>query len=260
MSILKKNPAVTVFTSEKDKHLFQRWQQTKDEETANQLIQQYMPLVNIITEKIYKSLPNSFHKDDIKSLALLGLYDALEKYDPERDLKFETYATFRIRGAILDGLRKEDWLPRKTRERAKKVASIVSSLEQKYLRSVTPEEVALEADLPVGEVRHLMDENYLSNILSIDEERNNDDHESQSFVLKDDTIKTPEEELVRSERIQELVQRIKELTEKEQLVLSLLYVEDLSFTEVGQILDLSTSRISQIHSKAIKKLRDLLQE
>ena len=184
----------------------------------------------------------------------------MEKYDPERDLKFETYATFRIRGAILDGLRKEDWLPRKTRERAKKVASIVSSLEQKYLRSVTPEEVALEADLPVGEVRHLMDENYLSNILSIDEERNNDDHESQSFVLKDDTIKTPEEELVRSERIQELVQRIKELTEKEQLVLSLLYVEDLSFTEVGQILDLSTSRISQIHSKAIKKLRDLLQE
>lgn len=260
MSIVKENPGSLKMNKQDDKTLFHIWKKTKDKEIANRLVEEYLPLVSMITDKIYKSLPKSIQRDDLFSLALSGLYEALEKYDPDRDLKFETYASFRIRGAILDGLRKEDWLPRKTREKAKKIEVIIARLEQKYLRSVTPEEVAREANLSVEEVQQLMDENFFSNILSMDEERNNEDNDSQSYIIKDDSIKTPEEELVHAERIKELTMRIKELNEKEQLVLSLIYKEELSFTEVGQIMELSTSRISQIHSKALRKLRDLLKE
>lgn len=245
-----------------ENELFYLWINERDDYAGNKLVEKYTPLVHIIVGKIYKTLPKSIAKDDLISLGFIGLYEALEKYDPARELKFETYASFRIRGSIIDGLRKEDWLPRKTREKTKKLEKVIQKLEQKYLRQVTPEEIAKEVDLPVDEVIALIDESYLSNILSIDDHipQNADERDQQSFVIQDEKIKTPEESILFTERVKELSEAIKKLTEKEQIVLNLFYKEELTLTEIGQVLELSTSRISQIHSKTIKKLRQYLQD
>ncbi|WAA11250.1 FliA/WhiG family RNA polymerase sigma factor [Fervidibacillus albus] len=244
---------------EKDEQrLFKNWLENRDENAANLLVKKYLPLVNIIVDKIQRSLPKSVSKDELFSLGMFGLYEALEKYDPDRQLKFETYASFRIRGSILDGLRKEDWLPRKTREKTKKIEKIIATLEQKYLRNVTVQEVAEEAGMSVSEVSTLLEDSFFANVLSIDDHEHDHEEEMPSFVIRDDEMKTPEEEMVYTENIEELAEAITKLSKKEQYVLSLFYQEDLTFTEIGQILDLSTSRISQIHRKAITKLKQLL--
>ncbi|MCU9612080.1 FliA/WhiG family RNA polymerase sigma factor [Caldibacillus lycopersici] len=247
-------------TKAEELSLFEQWKNERNDDAANMLVEKYMSLVHIITEKIYKTLPNSIAKEELKSLALVGLYESIDKFDPSRDLKFETYASFRIRGAILDGLRKEDWMPRKTREKAKKLEGTISRLEQKYLRNVTPAEIAAEMGISEEEVYALLDETFYSNILSMDETLDQGESDSQSFVIKDEKIRNPEEELIHSEKIQELAEVISNLSKNEQLVLSLFYKEELTFTEIGQIMERSTSRISQIHSKALATLRSLLKE
>ncbi|KIO61819.1 hypothetical protein B4064_0759 [Caldibacillus thermoamylovorans] len=240
--------------------LFYQWLKHRDEKIGNQLIEKYTPLVHLIVEKIYKNVPKSVMKDELISLGFSGLFEAMQKYDPGRELKFETYATFRIRGAILDGLRKEDWLPRKTREKMKKLETTIARLEQKYLRNVTPEEISKESELSVEEVHSLLGDNFYSNILSIDDHTNQkgDEKETQSFVIRDEKVKTPEESLLFAEKINELKKAIEKLSQNEQLVLNLFYKEELTFTEIGQILELSTSRISQIHTKSIEKLKAYL--
>lgn len=241
--------------------LFIEWQKNQNHAAGNALVRKYMPLVQMIVEKMARTVPRSVEKDELRSLALTGLYEALTKYDPKRNLKFTTYASFRIRGAILDGLRKEDWLPRKTREKVRKLEQTIAAMEQKFMRSPTPDEIARAAGIPVEEVQSLLDEVYFSNILSIDDNKQDDDEqEGKGYTLRDDSVKGPEEEIVFSETVQELAENIKQLNEKEQLVLSLIYQEELTLTEIGQIMDLSTSRISQIHSKAVKKLRAMMNE
>lgn len=192
------------------------------------------------------------------SLGMMGLFDALNKFDINRDLKFDTYASFRVRGAIIDGLRKEDWLPRSAREKAKKLESQIESLEQKLMRHATPEEVAAHMNLPVEEVYQTFQEHFFSNVLSINEQLDQEETEGKSFVIRDDNTKTPEQQSVHQELLGDLANNIKKLNEKEQLVISLFYSEELTLTEIGEMLDLSTSRISQIHSKALFKLRKLL--
>jgi RNA polymerase sigma factor FliA len=188
----------------------------------------------------------------------MGLLDALQKFDPTRDLKFDTYASFRVRGAILDGLRKEDWLPRSTRDRAKKIEAKTVELEQILLRHVTAEEVAASLEMAPEEVYQTTKEHFFANVLSMDEQLTDEDHESQSYSIKDDKTITPEEEVLKGEKMTELEKTILTLSAKEQLVLSLFYKEELTLTEIGEVMKLSTSRISQIHSKAIFKLRNLL--
>ena len=122
--------------------LWNDWITNKSSEAANELIVNYMYLVNFHAERISSQLPKSVSKEDVKSLGLLGLYDALKKFDPTRDLKFDTYASFRIRGSIIDGLRKEDWLPRSIREKAKKVEQAAEQYEQKHPREATAGEIA----------------------------------------------------------------------------------------------------------------------
>jgi len=189
---------------------------------------------------------------------MVGLFDALNKFDIKRDLKFDTYASFRVRGAIIDGLRKEDWLPRSAREKAKKLDAQIERLEQKYMRHVTPEELAENLELPVEEVYQTVQEHFFSNVLSINEQQDQEETDGKSFVIRDDTTKTPEQVIIKSELLGDLAENIQKLNEKEQLVLSLFYTEELTLTEIGEMLDLSTSRISQIHSKALFKLRKLL--
>lgn len=247
--------------SEQD-HLFYEWIEKRDDQIGNKLVEKYTPLVRIIVEKIYKTVPDTVIKDELFSLGLSGLFEAIEKYDPARDLKFETYASFRIRGAILDGLRKEDWLPRKAREKMKKIEKVAAALEQKKLRKVTPEEVSRETGYPVNEVYAVMNDYYTSNVLSIDDltSQTNKDQEPRTLAIRDERVMTPEENVLYNEKIENLSNAIKKLTKKEQLVLSLFYKEQLTLTEIGKILNLSTSRISQIHTKCLSKLKKELQE
>ncbi len=243
----------------KEAACWDRWVRDRDPEAGNMLVKKYTPLVTYHVQRISSGLPQNVSRDDIMSLGLQGLFDALTKFDPGRDLKFDTYASFRIRGTIIDGLRKEDWLSRSSREKSKRLKQEIEKLEQTQMRHVTPEEIAKHMGVTVDEIYQTMHEQYFSNILSIDQKLQDDEEESdQSFVLKDDDTKTPEQKTMMNELMGDLTEKIKELNDNEQLVLNLFYSEGLTLTEIGTVLNLSTSRISQIHSRALFKLRKLL--
>jgi RNA polymerase sigma factor FliA len=241
--------------------LWKKWQKEKDQDAGNELVKYYMPLVHYQVNRISAHLPKSVSKQEITSLAFMGLVDALEKFDMDRDLKFDTYASFRIRGAIIDGLRKEDWLPRSVRDKAKRIENATSVLEQKLNRKPTTEEIAKEVGMSLVEVEEVLKDYLFANILSIEEKVNDEDESNKEgigYVLADEHARLPENELIQKEKIKELIEAIKKLNEKEQLVISLFYDKELTLTEIGEVLGLSTSRISQIHSKAIIKLRDII--
>ncbi|MFF2752591.1 FliA/WhiG family RNA polymerase sigma factor [Psychrobacillus sp. NPDC058041] len=245
--------------STEEQLLWKNWIENKDPEAGDSLIRQYTPLVTYHVQRIGASIPKNISRDELKSLGMMGLFDALNKFDYSRDLKFDTYASFRVRGAIIDGLRKEDWLPRSSREKAKKLESRIEELEQRLMRHVTADEIADYVEIPVEEVYQTVQEHFFSNVLSIDEQlQDNEEMENKSFVIRDDSQKTPEQKMVKQELLQDLVEQINMLNENEQLVLSLFYTEELTLTVIGEMLNLSTSRISQIHSKALFKLRKLL--
>lgn len=236
-----------------------KWVDSRDAQAGNFLVKKYLPLVSYHVQRISATLPRNVSRDDIRSLGLMGLYDALEKFDPARDLKFDTYASFRIRGAILDGLRKEDWLPRSTRDKAKKIDAAIEKLEQRLMRNATVHEIAEEAKMQEDEVYSVMNEHFYANILSIDEQPDADEKDG-SYSIKDEKAIIPEEKVLKNEILEEMAEKILKLNEKEQLVLSLFYKEELTLTEIGEVMGLSTSRISQIHSKSIFKLRQLLEK
>lgn len=251
---------MTQLTLTDEQVIWQKWKDARDSQAGDVLIKKYMPLVSYHVQRISVGLPKSVNKDDLMSLGLYGLYDALEKFDPSRDLKFDTYASFRVRGAIIDGLRKEDWLPRSSREKAKRIEATIEKLEQKHLRNISSKEIANELGISEGEVVNVINEGFFANVLSIDEQLvDHEDGESIGFSIKDDNQQTPEEKIVKDELIAQLSDVILQLSEKEQLVISLFYKEELTLTEIGQIMNLSTSRISQIHSKALFKLRKILE-
>jgi len=236
-----------------------KWVVSRDAQAGNFLVKKYLPLVSYHVQRISATLPKNVSRDDIRSLGLMGLYDALEKFDPARDLKFDTYASFRIRGAILDGLRKEDWLPRSTRDKAKKIDAAIEKLEQRLMRNATVHEIAEEAEMQEDEVYSVMNEHFYANILSIDEQPDADEKDG-SYSIKDEKAIIPEEKVLKNELLEEMAEKILQLNEKEQMVLSLFYKEELTLTEIGEVMGLSTSRISQIHSKSIFKLRQLLEK
>ncbi|OIJ13140.1 RNA polymerase subunit sigma [Anaerobacillus alkalilacustris] len=245
-------------TKQRDEYIWKKWLEERDTEACDELIRIYMPLVDYHVQRISVGLPKNVNKEDLKSHALMGLYDALEKFDYTRELKFDTYASFRIRGSIIDGLRQEDWLPRSLRERTKKVEITIEKLEQKYGRYVTAKEVAETLEISEEEVLQVMNESFVANLLSIDE-KTNDTEREETFknTLIDKSTLTPEEQILRKNMHEELVTIIGSLNENEQLVISLFYFEELTLTEIGHILGLSTSRISQIHSKALFRLKQV---
>ncbi|WP_394217245.1 FliA/WhiG family RNA polymerase sigma factor [Halobacillus trueperi] len=239
------------------------WTQEQDGEAANQLVQQYDYLVSYHVQRISAHLPKSVSKDDVRSLGMLGLYDALKKFDRTRDLKFDTYASFRIRGSIMDGLRKEDWLPRSVRDRSKKIEQMTEKLEQERQRPVTSSEIAEALNISPEEVEETVKDSLFANVLSMEEKPSDgsEDHkEGIGYSIPDDQTFTPSESVIKKENYEELAREIEQLNEKEQLVISLFYHEELTLTEIGQVLELTTSRISQIHAKAIYKLKGALKE
>lgn len=236
-----------------------KWIDSKDPQAGDFLAKKYMPLVSYHVQRISVGLPKNVCRDELRSLGLMGLFNAIERFDPDRDLKFDTYASFRIRGTILDGLRKEDWLPRSAREKTKKIEGAIERLEQEKMKTVTAEEIAAELKISSEEVISTMNENFFANVISVDENPlDQDDKDGKGFYLKDEKVLLPEENVVKNELYEELEKVILTLNNNEQLVLQLFYKEELTLTEIGEVMNLSTSRISQIHSKAIFKLRSIL--
>lgn len=220
-----------------------------------------MYLVSFHVDRIAINLPRNVNKSDLESFALLGLFDALNKFQPERQLKFDTYASFRIRGSIIDGLRKEDWLPRSLREKTKQVETVTEELEQELQRRPTSEEIASRLGMTGEEVESIASDSLFANILSIDGKKSDSETEEETaYSLPDEQTLSPEQNIVNLELKADLVKGIGKLSKSEKMVISLFYDDELTMTEIGDVLDLTTSRISQIHKKALFKLKDLLQK
>ncbi|HLR07952.1 MAG TPA: FliA/WhiG family RNA polymerase sigma factor [Bacillota bacterium] len=243
--------------------LWEQWLHEKNRDAANQLVQNYMYLVNYHVERIAVHLPATVQKDDLYSYGLVGLFDALNKFDINRDLKFDTYASFRIRGAIMDGLRKEDWLPRSIREKTKQIETASEELEQRYQRPPTSAEIAKKLGMTEKEVESHIKDSLFAHLLSIEDkpkDQSGSHKEGIGYTIPDDASIQPDVFVQKKELKEELAAGIKQLNDNEQLVISLFYHEELTLTEIGHILNLTTSRISQIHRKAIFKLRQTLQK
>src|SRR5690625_226601 len=241
--------------------LWNNWVENSDDDTANRLMEHYMYLVQFHVDRVASYIPDSFDKNDLKSLGLMGLFDALHKFDPNRNLKFDTYATIRIRGAIMDGLRKEDWLPRTLREQTKKIEKVTEQLEQQLKRTPSSAEIGKELDMAPEEVETVISNTLFANIICIDKTlttSESDEFATVSTTIVDEDSPSPDEHLLDTELKEDLVEGIKQLNEYEQIVISQFYVEELTLTEIGEVLNLTTSRISQIHKKAIFKLKNIL--
>lgn len=228
-----------------------------DRRTKEKLIIEYSPLIKFIAQKIAVRLPSNIEFDDLVSSGVIGLMDAIDKYDPTRDNKFKTYAEFRIRGAILDELRAQDWVPRSVREKAKQLERAHSKLEQQLSRLPTEDELIDELKISKEEYFELLNQVKSVSILSLDEAGsfNSSDRKNLLNLLDSCKVPNPISEL-NLKGVKEIVTKaIESLPEKQRLVLSLYYYEDLNLKEIGEVLDVTESRVSQLHTQAIMWLR-----
>lgn len=245
------------------KGLVKRYKQdTKgvDGKLRDQLIMDYAPLIRFVAQRIAARLPSNIDIDDLISAGVIGLMDAIEKYDPSRDNKFKTYAEFRIRGAILDELRSQDWVPRSVRDKAKRIEKTYAELEQKFGRAVSDQEISTALGVSLEEYHEMVAKVKAVTLLSIDELSgpNQQDKKSLLECLENVSSKNPFTQL-KSKGVRELlIKNIEDLPEKQKLVLSLYYYEDLNLKEIGKILEVTESRVSQLHTQAVEKLRSRL--
>jgi RNA polymerase sigma factor for flagellar operon FliA len=238
--------------------LWQRWKENGDSEAKKKLIEHYLPLVEYVSSRMAVGLPKNVSKDDLASHGAMGLIDAIEKFDYRRGLQFETYASWRIRGAIIDGLRQGDWVPRSVRDKAKKMEDAYAVLEQRHLRSATDAEVCAYLNISEKEFQQMLQEVAVATVCSLEDPIREEESETRLSLLVDEKAPNPEY-LVHETYLKEaLMQGIERLTEKERTVVSLFYYEDLSLSEIAEVMSLSPSRISQLHSKAILRLRGVL--
>ncbi len=228
-----------------------------DRRTKEKLIKEYAPLIKFIAQKIAVRLPSNIEFDDLVSSGVIGLMDAIDKYDPTRDNKFKTYAEFRIRGAILDELRAQDWVPRSVREKAKQLERAHVRLEQKLRRIPTEDELTQELNVSKEEYYDLLNQVKSVSILSLDEAGsfNSSDRKSILSLLESCKIPSPLAQLNLKGLKQVVTKAIESLPEKQRLVLSLYYYEDLNLKEIGDVLEVTESRVSQLHTQAILWLR-----
>ena len=221
------------------------------------LIKEYSPLIKFIAQKIAVRLPSNIELDDLISAGVIGLMDAIDKYDPTRDNKFKTYAEFRIRGAILDELRSQDWVPRSIRDKAKLLDRTMVTLENELGRIPTDEEIAKALNCSIDEFHDLVNQVRPVSLLPIDHATSfsNTDKKSIMDILEGSRLNNPFNQL-NIKSIKEVVATaIEELPERQRLVLSLYYYEDLNLKEIGQVLRVTESRVSQLHAQAVTRLR-----
>jgi RNA polymerase sigma factor for flagellar operon FliA len=222
------------------------------------LIVEYSGLIKFIASKIAARLPSNIELDDLISSGVIGLMDAIDKYDSSRDNKFKTYAEFRIRGAILDELRSQDWVPRSVREKAKVLERAYSKIEQMKGRQATDDEVCIELGMTTEQYHDMLNEVRSVSLLSYDDITNLSNADKRSLHGNGDIgskVPTPYSEVSVAHLKKLVAEAIEDLPEKQRLVLSLYYYEDLNLKEIGRVLDVTESRVSQLHSQAIFKLK-----
>lgn len=242
---------------EEDK-LWDEYRKKRDPALRDKFIRQYMPLVKYVAGKVAVGMPSNVEFDDLVGFGQFGLLDAIEKYDTSKNVKFKTYAVTRIRGAIFDELRQIDWVPRSVRQKFREIEDTVTELEARLGRTATDSEIASALGLTEDEYHKEVMKVSGTSVLSLNDVwYSGDDSDSMSIG---DSIESPSsmnpDVIVEREEIRKvIIQAINELPEKERLVIVLYYHEDLTFKEIGQVLEVSESRISQLHTKANLRLR-----
>jgi RNA polymerase sigma factor for flagellar operon FliA len=241
--------------------LWEQYQAGRPGSVRDTLIIHYSPLVKYVASRVAVGLPKNVEQSDLVSYGMFGLIDAIDKFEPTRGYKFETYAISRIRGAILDELRSMDWVPRSVRSKARSIEKAYADLEAKLHRAPTDEEVAAELELTVDQFQNHLSQISTVGLAALDEILVSSGERGETLTLGDtiaDTSHGPMGAFEVAELRQMLAQSINTMGEKEKIVLTLYYYENLTLAEIGTVLGVSESRVCQIHTKAILQLRTKL--
>ena len=245
-----------------DKPLWRRFKEEGDAAARETLIIHYMRVVKFIAGRMAIHVPNNVEMGDLIGWGVLGLMDAVEKFDHTQDIKFSTYASIRIRGAVIDQIRSLDWAPRSLRNMARKVGAARDKLRHDLGREPATGELATELGTPPEKIEETMAQLQTAQILSLDDYLPSED--SSEVRKLDVTLNTsapsPLQAAEMNERQERIVKAILELPDQQQKVLNLYYYEDLTLKEIGAVLEVSESRISQVHSAAMKRLRQVIRE
>lgn len=237
--------------------LWDEYIKTKSPKLREQLIIEYAGLVKVVAGRMGMYLGYTVEFDDLVGYGVFGLIDAIDKFELTKGVKFETYASVRIRGSILDQIRKMDWIPRTLRQKQKKLDKAMQDLEAELGRAPTEEELARRLEISIDELEDLVNQTQVANLVSLDEylEQGSEVHVEAG---NKPAFQQPEQVVERQELKRMLAEAISSLTEKEQKVISLYYFEELTLKEISNILDVSESRVSQLHTKSLRKMREKL--
>lgn len=237
--------------------LWERYMASHDSEIREQLITEYAQLVKLVAGRMNMYLGYNVEYDDLVGYGVFGLIDAIDKFDFGKNVKFETYASLRIRGAILDQIRKMDWIPRSLRQKQKKIDTAMAKIEAETGKVVTDELLAAELGISIDELSEWQGQMKSSNLISLDEYT-----EAGSEIKMENVGKShfdqPESVVEKEETKKKLVEAIDTLTEKERRVIVLYYYEDMTLKEISMTLEVSESRVSQLHTKALNKMKKVM--
>jgi RNA polymerase sigma factor for flagellar operon FliA len=241
--------------------LWQQFADSPDQVSRDRLVLHYAPLVKYVAGRVGTGLPTHVDVGDLVQSGIFGLVDAIEKFDPERGLRFETYAMQRIRGAILDDLRSQDWVPRAIRAKAKEAERAMERLGARLHRTPTDAELAVELGIGLDELRDFYGQMQLTSVVALEDlVAAGKDRGSLVDTLPDDDAVDPVAVLVDQDNRRQLAQAIAQLTERDKIVVSLYYFESLTLAEIGKVLGVTESRVSQLHTRAVMRLRAKLVE
>ena len=245
------------------KDLWRRYKDDADEKARERLVLAYAPLVKYVAGRMASGLPSHVEEADLISYGLLGLISAIERFDPGREIKFETFAITRIKGSIIDELRSLDWVPRSVRTKAREIEKANAKLEHELHRAPTDAEVAAELEMSLEEFNDALTRISNSSVVALDELWTLSDASGDQVSLLD-TIQDPEavdpaHAMDVTETKDRLADAIARLPEREKLVIALYYYENLTLREIGEVLGVTESRVSQLHTKAVLRLKSALQ-
>lgn len=239
--------------SEKNK-LWEEYAKTKSTVLREKIIIEYAALVRIVAGRLSMYLGYNVEYEDLVSYGIFGLIDAIDKFDYDKGIKFETYASLRIRGSILDQIRKMDWIPRSLRQKQKKIDAAILTIEQKTGKTASDEDIATELGISEDEYVNWQGQANISNVISLDEFSENNG-ERGIDTIKGNSFEEPENIVEKQEMKKLVAESLESLTEKEKKVILLYYYEEMTLKEISKILDVSESRISQLHTKALTKMK-----
>ena len=243
--------------------LWSKFKITRDQKARDGLINHYSYLVKITSGRVVTSLPPNLERDDLISVGVVGLIKAVDQFDPGRQVKFETYAIALIRGAMLEMLREEDWVPRSIRDNVKNLERTYHSLEVRFGRPATEQEVAAELNITVDDLQQILSNTSRASVLSLEDALSGGGGDSGESLQLSDVLQDEDanvsSQVEQVERKKMLGIGIDRLPEREKLVIALYYYEGLTFKEIGKVLSVSESRVYQLHTQAVLRLRGYLQ-